>query len=162
MPSGDFEVFCSCPLYFERWNEPLGFLTLLALKIHMVLYCKSADSQPTEGQAPATLVWFGLFKQLNERQSLNVSGEVQHAVMRIYWKGARRGFYSVARAFPWGGGNKQLCPSVSWAFANLFLSLGPCHFHSLSEFSWGNIVFCFWLFSMWSKDNSKWAYVIVK
>lgn len=110
---GTLKLFRFCPLYFERWNEPLRFLTLLGLKIHMVLYCKSADSQQTEGQTPATLIWFGLFKQLNEWQSLNVSGEVQRAVMRIYWKGARKGPYSVARAFLGGGKESnyvQMCP----------------------------------------------------
>lgn len=79
----------------------------------MVLYCKSADSQQTEGQTPATLIWFGLFKQLNEWQSRNVSGEVQRAVMRIYWKEARKSPYSVARAFLGGGKESnyvQMCP----------------------------------------------------
>lgn len=80
----------------------------------MVLNCKSADSQQTEGQAPATLVWFGLLKQLNEWQSLNVSGEVQRAMRRIYWKGARRGSFPVAGAFPGKKKeNKQLHPNVS-------------------------------------------------
>ena len=128
---GTLKLFRSCPLCFERWNEPLRFLTLLALKIHVVRYCKSADSQQTEGQAPATLVWFGLFKQLNEWQSLNVFGEVQRAVRRIYWKGAGRGSYPVTGAF--AGGKKQLCPNVSWEFANLLLSLSPHHLHSLSS-----------------------------
>lgn len=65
----------------------------------MVLNCKSADSQQTEGQAPATLVWFGLFKQLNEWQFLNVSGEVQCAMERIYWNEAKRGSLPVSGDF---------------------------------------------------------------
>lgn len=128
---GTLKLFRSCPLYFERWNEPLRFLTRLALKIHVVLYCKSADSQQTEGQTPATrLVWvFQAIKWIAASKRL-WGGTC--AVKRIYWKGARRGSYTVARAFlgEWG---KQWCPNVSWEFANLFLSFSPRHFHSLSS-----------------------------
>lgn len=140
MPSGDFEAFP--PLRIVFWEVEWGpqNSNTLALKIHMVLNCKSADSQQTEGQAPATLVWFGFFKQLNEWQSLNVSGEVQRAMRRIYWKGARRGSFPVAGVFPGKKKkreNKQLHPNVSWEFANLFLSLSPSYLHCLSEFSIG-------------------------
>lgn len=104
---GTLKLFRSCPLYFERWNEPLRFLTLLALKIHVVLYCKSADSQQTEGQAPATpLVW--VFQAIKWMAASKRLWGGTCAVKRIYWKGARRDSYTVAGDFPgvemWGRG----------------------------------------------------------
>lgn len=113
---GTLKLFRSCPLYFERWNEPLRFLTLLALKIHVVLYCKSADSQQTEGQAPATrLVW--VFQAIKWMAASKRLWGGTCAVKRIYWKGARRDSYTVAGDFP-GGGRRggggsnyvQMCP----------------------------------------------------
>lgn len=133
---GTLKLFRSCPLYFERWNEPLGFLTLLALKIHVVLYCKSADSQQTEGQAPVThLVW--VFQAIKWMAASKCLWGGTCTVKRIYWKGARRGSYTVAGDFPGEGADrgwgKQLCSNVSWEFASLFLSLSPQYLHSLSS-----------------------------
>lgn len=132
MPSGDFEAFPLLPIVFWEVEWAPQISNTSALKIHMVLNCKSADSQQTQSQAPVTLVWFGLFKQLNEWQSLNVSGEVQRAMRRIYWKGARSGSFTVAETFP---GKKrisnyiQMCsenlPTCSYSLAPIIFTVYP-------------------------------------
>lgn len=151
MPSGDFEAFPPLPIVF--WEVEWGpqNSNTLALKIHMVLNCKSADSQQTEGQAPVTLVWFGLLKQLSEWQSLKVSGEVQRAMRRIYWKGARKGSFPVTGAFP-GKKKKrisnyiQMCPeNLPTCFYPLTsqspsLSIWVLYWESLGFFPCGAII----------------------
>ena len=158
MPSGDFEAFPPLPIVFWEVEWDPQNSNTLALKIHMVLNCKSADSQQTEGQAPATLVWFGLFKQLNEWQSLNVSGEVQRAMKRIYWKGARRGSFPVAGAFT-GKKKKRISNYIQMCPENLptcFYPLVPVTFIVYLSSLLGKT----WVFSMWSNNNSEWAYII--